>query len=162
MTGTPVREIRWESGRVEVITDAGSLSAPRAVVTLPLGVLQSGDVAISPKPELIFEAAGQLSMGQARRLYVAVSGAILGAPIAAAGAERIELSVFVFRDASGMVDATSGGEQQHHRVGRWTALGGAGRNRRGGTWAQGMHDAGKDLWRGGESGSRTVARLLYA
>jgi hypothetical protein len=30
-------------------------------------VLQSGHVAISPKPELIFEAAAQLRMGQARR-----------------------------------------------------------------------------------------------
>jgi len=67
LTGTPVREIRWESSRVEVITDAGSYRASRAVVTLPLGVLQSGDVAISPKPELIFEAASQLRMGQARR-----------------------------------------------------------------------------------------------
>jgi len=68
LTETPVREIRWETGRAEVITDAGSYRAPRAVVTLPLGVLQSGDVRISPKPELIFEAAGQLRMGQARRL----------------------------------------------------------------------------------------------
>jgi monoamine oxidase len=67
LTGTRVREIRWEAGLVEVITNAENYRAPRAVVTLPLGVLQSGDVAISPHPELIFEAAGQLRMGQARR-----------------------------------------------------------------------------------------------
>jgi len=67
LTGTPVREIRWEAGRVEVITDAARYRAPRAIVTLPLGVLQSGHVAISPKPELIFEAAGRLRVGRARR-----------------------------------------------------------------------------------------------
>ena len=33
-------------------------------LTLPLGVLQSGHVAISPKPELIFEAAGRLRVGR--------------------------------------------------------------------------------------------------
>ena len=67
MTGTPVKEIRWEAGRVEVITDAGSFFAPRAVVTLPLGVLQRGDVVFSPEPGLVVEAAGRLRMGQTRR-----------------------------------------------------------------------------------------------
>ena len=67
MTGTPVKEIRWEAGRVEVITDAGSFFAPRAVVTLPLGVLQKGDVVFSPEPGLVVEAAGRLRMGQPRR-----------------------------------------------------------------------------------------------
>jgi monoamine oxidase len=66
MTGTPVSEIRWEGGRVEAITDAGSFRAPRAIVTLPLSVLQRG-VVFSPKPEMLLEAAGQLRMGQVRR-----------------------------------------------------------------------------------------------
>jgi monoamine oxidase len=66
MTGTPVREIRWEAGRVEAIADAGSFCAPRAVVTLPLNLLQRG-VVFSPKPEMLLEAAGQLRMGQVRR-----------------------------------------------------------------------------------------------
>ena len=67
LTGTRVREIRWEAGRVEVITDAGSHCAPRVVVTLPLGVLQGGDVVFSPQPALVREAASRLRMGQARR-----------------------------------------------------------------------------------------------
>jgi monoamine oxidase len=68
LTGKPVREIRWGAGRAEIITDAGSYSAPRAVVTLPLGVLQDSGVAFSPRPETVFEAAGQLRMGQVRRI----------------------------------------------------------------------------------------------
>jgi monoamine oxidase len=67
-TGTPVREVRWEAGRVEVLTDAKNYCAPRAIVTLPLGVLQHGSVVFSPKPEPILEAANRLRMGQARRL----------------------------------------------------------------------------------------------
>jgi monoamine oxidase len=67
LTGTMVREIRWDAGKMEIITDAGSYSAPRVVVTLPLGVLQDGGVVFLPRPEKIFEAAGQLRMGQVRR-----------------------------------------------------------------------------------------------
>jgi monoamine oxidase len=66
MTAMPVKEIRWEAGRVEAITDAKSFCAPRAIVTLPLSVLQRG-VVFSPKPEMLLEAAGQLRMGQVRR-----------------------------------------------------------------------------------------------
>jgi monoamine oxidase len=68
MTGTPVREIRWEVGRVEILTGAENYCAPRAIVTLPLGVLQRGGVVFSPKPGPILDAAGRLRMGQARRL----------------------------------------------------------------------------------------------
>jgi monoamine oxidase len=67
LTGAVVREIRWETRRVEVLTDTEIFRARRAVVTLPLGVLQSGGVKISPRPDSIVEAAGLLRMGQARR-----------------------------------------------------------------------------------------------
>jgi monoamine oxidase len=67
MTGAPAREIHWEPGRVEVVTDAGSFHARRVVVTLPLGVLQSGSVKILPPPGSVLEAAGGLRMGQVRR-----------------------------------------------------------------------------------------------
>jgi len=43
-----VREMRWKRGRVEVLGDAYRFTARRAVVTLPLGVLQSGAVRFSP------------------------------------------------------------------------------------------------------------------
>jgi protoporphyrinogen oxidase len=67
MTGVAVKEIRWQRGRVEIATREGSFHAPKAVVTLPLGVLQRGDVKITPAPTSVLEAAGRLRMGQARR-----------------------------------------------------------------------------------------------
>jgi monoamine oxidase len=65
--GTLVKKIRWEAGRVEISTDADTFHAERAVVTLPLAVLQGGGVAISPEPELVLKAANRLRMGQACR-----------------------------------------------------------------------------------------------
>jgi monoamine oxidase len=67
LTGTPVKEIRWEQGWVEIVSDLWSFTAPQVVVTLPLAVLQSGSVAISPPPNSVVEAAGRLRMGQVRR-----------------------------------------------------------------------------------------------
>jgi monoamine oxidase len=67
ITGAPVKEIRWEPNRVNVLTDAGSFHARKAVVTLPLGVLRSGSVTILPPPSSILEAARGMRMGQARR-----------------------------------------------------------------------------------------------
>jgi monoamine oxidase len=67
VTGTPVKEIRWGAGRAEVVTAAGSFTAAKAIVTLPLGVLQRGCVAISPAPYAVLAAAGRLRMGQVRR-----------------------------------------------------------------------------------------------
>jgi monoamine oxidase len=67
LTGTPVEEIRWEEGWVEVVSDLWSFNAPHAVVTLPLAVLQRGKVKIEPQPRHILEAAERLRMGQVRR-----------------------------------------------------------------------------------------------
>jgi monoamine oxidase len=67
VTGAAVKEIRWQQGQVEIATDSGSFHAPKAIVTLPLGVLQSGAVTITPAPTEVLEAAGKLRMGQARR-----------------------------------------------------------------------------------------------
>ncbi len=66
-TGTPVREIRWHGGEVEVLFAGGKVSAPHCIVTLPLGVLQSGSVAMTPPPRGILDAAEGLRMGQVRR-----------------------------------------------------------------------------------------------
>jgi monoamine oxidase len=73
LTGTPVKEIRWNAGEVEVITDAGKFIAPRVVITLPLGVLQSGSVTISPRPDSVLDAAKNLRMGQASRFTLLFS-----------------------------------------------------------------------------------------
>jgi monoamine oxidase len=67
LTGTPVKEIRWEPGQVEVISDLWSFSVTQVVVTLPLAVLQRGSVKIMPQPSQILEAAERLRMGQVRR-----------------------------------------------------------------------------------------------
>jgi len=67
LTGTPVKDILWEQGLVEVVSDLWNFSARQVVVTLPLAVLQSGSVTIEPQPTRILEAAKRLRMGQVRR-----------------------------------------------------------------------------------------------
>jgi len=67
LTGTPVKEIEWEQGLAEIVSDLWSFNAPQVIVTLPLAVLQNGSVKITPEPRHILEAAGRLRMGQARR-----------------------------------------------------------------------------------------------
>jgi monoamine oxidase len=67
LTGTPVKEIRWEQDRVEVISELWSFNSPQAVITVPLAVLQRGDVTITPQPIQIMEAAERLRMGQVQR-----------------------------------------------------------------------------------------------
>jgi monoamine oxidase len=67
LTGTPLMEIHWEEGQVELVSDLWRFRAPHAVVTLPLAVLQRGKVKITPRPHQILEAAERLRMGQARR-----------------------------------------------------------------------------------------------
>jgi monoamine oxidase len=64
---TPVREIRWQEDHVEVIAATGAFTAPKAIITLPLGVLLNEDVVITPRPESIFSAASRMQMGQASR-----------------------------------------------------------------------------------------------
>jgi monoamine oxidase len=46
-----VREVRWKRGRAEVLGDGFRFTARQAILTLPLGVLQSGDVRFSPDLE---------------------------------------------------------------------------------------------------------------
>jgi monoamine oxidase len=67
LTGTPVTDIQWEPDRVKVVSDLWTFRAPQVVVTLPLAVLQSRSVKITPQPHQILEAAGRLRMGQVRR-----------------------------------------------------------------------------------------------
>jgi monoamine oxidase len=64
---TPIHEVRWQPGRVEALPDTDSFTAKKAVVTVPLGVLQSGAISINPPPDTALQAAKQLRMGNARR-----------------------------------------------------------------------------------------------
>jgi monoamine oxidase len=67
LTGTPVKEIHWDPGQVEIVSDLWNFTTPQVIVTLPLAVLQGGSVKIEPQPGHVLEAAGQLRMGQVRR-----------------------------------------------------------------------------------------------
>ena len=69
-----VVEVRRERGRVHVRTaDGASFSAPRAIVTLPLGVLQRGGVRFTPVLEEKRKALEGLAMGQALRVTFSLS-----------------------------------------------------------------------------------------
>ena len=66
---TIVNEIQWRPGPVTVKTPGATFQAPRAIVTLPLGVLQSGAVHFSPPlaPEKQ-RAFASLEMGRVIRV----------------------------------------------------------------------------------------------
>jgi monoamine oxidase len=65
--GEQVQEIRWRTGDVEAITVNGSFTAQRAILTVPLGVLQSNRIAITPRPDADLAAAAKLRMGHVLR-----------------------------------------------------------------------------------------------
>ena len=63
----PVRCLRWRSGHVEAETDTQTVIAKRAIITIPLGVLQRESLTIEPRPESILTAASRLRMGNVYR-----------------------------------------------------------------------------------------------
>ncbi|MDN3494773.1 NAD(P)/FAD-dependent oxidoreductase [Planococcus sp. APC 4015] len=66
-----VSRIAWSSGGVTVTTDRGEFSADDAVVTLPVGVLKSGDVAIDPPlPGPVAGALGRLEMNAFEKVFL--------------------------------------------------------------------------------------------
>ncbi len=68
---TPVTSITWRSGEVRVATSNPGIPevrATRAVVAVPLGVLQSGSFRIIPEPQDSVTAARKLAMGAATRI----------------------------------------------------------------------------------------------
>jgi monoamine oxidase len=67
---SPVRSITWRPGRVEILANR-VFEASKAVITLPLGVLQAGAVQFQPRPGEILAAADQLVMGPAARVIYA-------------------------------------------------------------------------------------------
>jgi len=69
--GQVVSRIEVRSSGVQVTTTKGSFSAPRAVVTLPLGVLKSGRVTFSPAlPARKQGAIDRLAMGVLDKVYL--------------------------------------------------------------------------------------------
>lgn len=66
-----VERIAYTGSGVSVDTRLGSFAGDRAIVTLPLGVLQSGKVAFSPGlPRLTAEAIRSLGMGTLNKAYL--------------------------------------------------------------------------------------------
>lgn len=65
--GEQVQEIRWRAGHVEAITVNGRFPAQRAILAVPLAVLQSNRIAITPRPDAPLAAAAKLRMGHVLR-----------------------------------------------------------------------------------------------
>jgi monoamine oxidase len=65
--GFAVDEVRWERGRAAVLGRGEEIRAGRAVVTVPVGVLQAGTIRFVPEPQDRLELAGKLRMGQVCR-----------------------------------------------------------------------------------------------
>lgn len=71
--GTAVRAIAWRPGRVEVRTSRGVFRARRAILTVPIGVLQAapgspGAIAFDPEPASLRRALSRLAMGHVARV----------------------------------------------------------------------------------------------
>ena len=71
MLCSQVSEVDWRPGSVTVRCEDGQIwQAIRAIVTLPLGVLQAGDVQFKPSPDAVLSAARRMAMGSALRLVM--------------------------------------------------------------------------------------------
>lgn len=68
---TPVSHIRWSPEGVTATTPRGVLAAANGVVTLPVGVLRSGDVTIDPPlPEPVAGALSRLEMNAFEKVFL--------------------------------------------------------------------------------------------
>lgn len=59
----PVKEIKWKQDAVEVVTEQKSITAKKVLVTVPVGVLQSGTIRFSPAIPETINAAKKLGFG---------------------------------------------------------------------------------------------------
>ena len=64
----PVKQVNWRAGHVEVIAAGTRYRASKAIITVPLPLLQKNSICLSPEPSAILAAARQLEMGQAMRV----------------------------------------------------------------------------------------------
>jgi len=68
---TPVSTVEWRRGNVRLTAAGGRVfEAARAIVTAPLGVLQSGAIRFDPEPAILRDACRCLVMGHAARLVL--------------------------------------------------------------------------------------------
>ncbi|HEV3151051.1 MAG TPA: FAD-dependent oxidoreductase [Acidobacteriaceae bacterium] len=68
---SPVTSLEWKAGSVTMQTAGNeTFSAPKALVTLPLGVLKARSVAFHPEPSRLLSAADRMEQGSVRRLVL--------------------------------------------------------------------------------------------
>jgi monoamine oxidase len=70
---SPLESLDWTGGSVTARTAAGdppSLSARKAIITLPLGVLKARSVAFHPEPSRTLSAADRMEAGSVRRIVL--------------------------------------------------------------------------------------------
>jgi monoamine oxidase len=67
---SPVRLMRWRQGEITAGAGSHTYRAQRAVVTLPLGLLQARGVRFEPEPEPILRAAYRMAVGTVARLAI--------------------------------------------------------------------------------------------
>jgi monoamine oxidase len=68
-TGAIVKEIAWSEGSVAVSLSSGEeVCGDMAVITLPLGVLQTEAVRFTPAPTAVIESANAMAMGHVCRI----------------------------------------------------------------------------------------------
>lgn len=68
---SPVTAIDYRESHIELSTERGKFSAPQVIVTLPLGVLQSGDIVFTPDlPTEKRRAIHALGVGLLNKLYL--------------------------------------------------------------------------------------------
>ncbi len=65
---TAVEAIEWKRGEVRITAGGRAFSAARAIVTVPLGVFQSGAIRFTPLPDILRDACAALEMGSAVRI----------------------------------------------------------------------------------------------
>lgn len=95
--GAAVRELHWRRGHVSAITDAGTFSAARAIVTLPLGVLQANTVRFAPALSVKQAAAQHLVMGPVIRVTLRFRQAFWR-DLKTASGESLAAMSFLFSD----------------------------------------------------------------
>jgi monoamine oxidase len=68
----PVQRIEWRRGSVRVESGTGgeTLHAARALITVPLGVLQANAIDLAPRPAAILAQAERLAMGDVVRVVL--------------------------------------------------------------------------------------------
>ena len=107
LLNAPVASVQWKPGTVTVRTasrESATFSANKLIVTLPLGILKARSVPIDPEPARIFEAAGRMEAGSARRMTLVFRSAFWK--------EKMPKMRFLF--AAGMMPATYWTEHPHN------------------------------------------------